>query len=60
MGEANLRYARGERGDAIKMCREVIRLGKGFRLLRSFCYCYSYYVELQREISRGKKQFKWK
>lgn len=28
MGEANLRYARGEHEDTIKMCLEIIRRGK--------------------------------
>ena len=28
MGEANMRFARGEKDDAIKICMEVIKMGK--------------------------------
>lgn len=28
MGEANIRYARGEKEDAIMMCMEIIRQGR--------------------------------
>ena len=28
MGEANMKFARGETDDAIKMCMEIIRLGE--------------------------------
>lgn len=33
MGEANIRYARGEKEDAIMMCMEIIR--QGMKLTRS-------------------------
>lgn len=50
MGEANIRYARGEKEDAIMMCMEIIRQG------RTVCVCINENIIRYKEV-RGQKEY---
>lgn len=49
MGEANIRYARGEKEDAIMMCMEIIRQG------RTVCVCFNENIIKYKEVRNQKK-----